>query len=242
MRARTHSLRYGLAKLVDLVEVVGLDRLGVDLDGLMRLVVLEPSIPSKGKRASASSRMWKMIRSWPANRSRWRAFKIGSGVAQQVAEEHDQAAMPDHAGDLVQALRDLGRSGRLELGQQRQDIAELRPLAPRRQALPDLLVEGDQADGILLVDHQVAEGRRQADAVLELRQLLAVGVAHRAGEVHHQVAGQVGLGLKFLDVEPVGLGEDVPVDVGDVVARRCTCGARRTRPRTPGTGWHAGRR
>ena len=28
------------------------------------------------------------------------------GVAQQVAEEHDQAPVPDHAGDLVQALGD----------------------------------------------------------------------------------------------------------------------------------------
>ena len=31
------------------------------------------------------------------------------GVAQQVAEEHDQAAVPDHAGDLVQAGFDIGR-------------------------------------------------------------------------------------------------------------------------------------
>ncbi len=87
------------------------------------------------------------------------------------------------------------------------------------EALADLLVERDQADGVLLVDHQVAQGRGQADAVLELRQLLAVGVAHRPGEVHHEVAGEVGLGLELLDVEPVGLGEDRPVDVGDVVAR-----------------------
>ena len=31
------------------------------------------------------------------------------GVAQQVAEEHHQAAMPDHAGDLVQARLDVRR-------------------------------------------------------------------------------------------------------------------------------------
>ena len=120
----------------------------------------------------------------------------------------------------MQALVDVRLARRLQPGQKRQDVAELRPLAPRRQALAHLLVEGDQADRVLLVDHQVAEGRRQADAVLELRQLLAVSVAHRAGEVHHQIAGQVGLGLELLDVEPVGLGVNVPVDVGDVVAGR----------------------
>ena len=54
-------------------------------------------------------------------------------------------------------------------------------LLPGARLWRDLLVEGDQADRVLLVDHQVAQGRRQADAVLELRQLLAVSVAHRAG-------------------------------------------------------------
>ncbi len=56
-------------------------------------------------------------------------------VAQQVAEEHDQAAMPEHAGDLVQTRLELGRSLGLELGQERKDVAELRTLAARREAL-----------------------------------------------------------------------------------------------------------
>ena len=42
-----------------------------------------------------------------------------------------------------------------------------------------LLVERDQADRVLLMDHQVAERRGQADAVVELGQLLAVREAHR---------------------------------------------------------------
>ena len=98
-------------------------------------------------------------------------------------------------------------------------MPKLGSLAPRRQALANLLVEGDQADRVLLVDHQVAERRGQADRVLELGQFLAIGVAHRSRQVHHQVAGQVGLGLELLDVEAIGLGVDVPVDVRDVVAR-----------------------
>ena len=88
-----------------------------------------------------------------------------------------------------------------------EDIAELRPLALGRQALAHLLVERDQADRVLLVDHHVAERGREADAVLELGQLLAIGVTHRAREIHHQVAREVRLGLELLDVEAVGLGE-----------------------------------
>ena len=102
-------------------------------------------MPSNGKVASASSSMWKMITSWPENRSRCRALQDRLGIGQQVAEDHHQAAMADHAGDLVQACLDLRLTRGLEPGQQRKDVAELGPLAPRRQALADLLVEGDQA-------------------------------------------------------------------------------------------------
>ena len=76
-----------------------------------------------------------MIRSCPREPQPVDRLEDRVRVAQQVAEEHDQAAVPEHAGDLVQARLDLGGPLRLELGQQRQDVAELRPLAPRRQAL-----------------------------------------------------------------------------------------------------------
>ena len=76
----------------------------------------------------------------------------------------------------------------------------------------------DQADRVLLMDHQVAERRRQADGVLELGQLLPVGVGHRRAQVHDQVAGDVGLGLELLEVILVGLGVDVPVEVLEIVA------------------------
>ena len=94
------------------------------------------------------------------------------------------------------------------------------PLRLGRQAVADLLVEGHQPDRVLLVDHQVAQRGGQADRVVELGQLLAVGVAHRAAQVHHQVAGDVRLGLELLDVVLVGLGVDQPVDVLGIVAGR----------------------
>ena len=45
-------------------------------------------------------------------------------------------------GDLRQAFGHVGLARRLEIRQVGQNRAELRPLAPRRQALPDLLIEG----------------------------------------------------------------------------------------------------
>ena len=128
--------------------------------------------------------------------------------------------MPQHGGDLRQAVGDVGLAGRLQLGQQRKHVADLRAFALGRQAFANLFVEGDQADRVLLVDHQPAERGGQADAVFELGQFLAKRVAHRAAEIHHQVAGDVGFGLEFFDVVLVGLGVDEPVDVVRIVAGR----------------------
>ncbi len=54
-------------------------------------------------------------------------------------------------------------------------------LLPGARLWDNLAVEGDQANRVLLMDHQVAQGRRQADAVFELRQFLPVSIAHRTG-------------------------------------------------------------
>ena len=86
--------------------------------------------------------------------------------------------------------------------------------------MADFLVERHQSHRVLLVDHQVAQRGGQADRVVELRQFLPIGVAHRAAQVHHQIAGDVRLGLELLDVILVGLGVDQPVDVLRIVAGR----------------------
>ena len=99
-------------------------------------------------------------------------------------------------------------------------ISQLRPLRARRQAVANPLVECNQPHRVLLVDHQVAQRRGQANRVLELRQLLPVRVAHRAAQIHHQVAGDVRFRLELLHVVLVGLGVHQPVDVLGIVARR----------------------
>jgi hypothetical protein len=84
--------------------------------------------------------------------------------------------------------------------------------------VPDLLVERDQPDRVLLVDHKVRQSRRETDSVIEFRKLLPVGVGHALRQVHEQVPSDIRFGLVLLDVVAVGLGEDEPVDVFEVVA------------------------
>ncbi len=76
--------------------------------------------------------------------------------------------MPEHGGNLNQAVCDVRFAGGLQLRQQRQHVADLRSLAFGRQALANFLVESDQPHRILLVHHQPAQRGSQADAVFEL--------------------------------------------------------------------------
>ncbi len=82
----------------------------------------------------------------------------------------------------------------------------------------DLGVEGGQAHRVLLPRHQVGEDRRQVRAVLELGELAVVAVAHRAAGVQQDLDPHVGLFLVLLDVEALGAGEHLVVEVAGVVA------------------------
>ena len=89
--------------------------------------------------------------------------------------------------------------------------------AARRDDLPDVLVEADQADRVLLPQEQVRQAGGDRAAVLVLGEG-AAAVAHRLADVHDQRRPQVGLGLELLDVKAVGLAPDLPVEVAEVVA------------------------
>ena len=97
----------------------------------------------------------------------------------------------------------------IERHQQRAQVAGPRA---RRQHRHDVLVERRQADRVALAVHQVAERRREARAVLELRHPVVRAVAHRAADVEHQVAVEVGLLLELLDVVAIAARVDLPVD------------------------------
>ena len=126
--------------------------------------------------------------------------------------------MTNHRGDPGQVRTNLGQTLGLRPSQKRQHAGQLSPLAAGRQTGPNLFVKGDQPHRVLLVDHQVPQRRGQADAVVELGQLLAIRVGHARREIHHQVPGDIGLRLVLLDVEPIGLGVDQPVDQLGVVS------------------------
>src|SRR5581483_9534886 len=85
----------------------------------------------------------------------------------------------------------------------------------------DFAVEGDQSHTVLLLQNQVRQGRSDALGVVELGQGSRLTlIAHAFAGIKHEVADQVGLFLVLLEIELVGLTEDFPVDITQVVARR----------------------
>ena len=143
------------------------------------------------------------------------------GLVHEVGQQHHEPAPLDAFGQLVQrrapgrvrpcgtpAASVLSRTSRCE----RTDRA-----GTKRQRL---VGEQQRADGVLLTQHQVGERRRQRARVFELGQRGARRLeAHRARQVEQQVAAEVRLLGVLLHEVAVALGEHLPVEVLERIAR-----------------------
>ena len=88
-----------------------------------------------------------------------------------------------------------------------------------RQAGFQGVIESHQADRVLLMNHQITNGGREADCVIEFCQILSIRVSHTAGQIHQQVTRDVSFGLVSLDIDAVGASKHLPVDIFRVIAR-----------------------
>ena len=100
------------------------------------------------------------------------------------------------------------------------EFFQVRGLAGGSQVALDLVVEGGQAGGVLLLEDHVGEGGGDPLGVLELGDVAFGGVGHGLAGIEQDVGEEVGFLLVLLEVVLVGLGPDFPVDVADVVALR----------------------
>ena len=96
--------------------------------------------------------------------------------------------------------------------------AEKLSLAGRgRHVVGDVFVEDDQPGGVALHVGHIAKGSRHEARVIELRNRVgAESHGSRGVEQNEQLA--IGLSAVFLQKAFIGAGEDVPIDVAQVVA------------------------
>ena len=127
------------AKRGELALVVAAVAAGVDDDLLVGFGVLELDHPVVGERHFGFVENVKQDHIVAAMPQPAECLKDRSGVAKQIGEDHHQAVVPQHGGNLRQALGDVGRPGRLELGQVGENVAELGAFALGGETVADVL-------------------------------------------------------------------------------------------------------
>ena len=141
----------------------------------------------------------------------------GVGVVEQIGEDDDEAAPFDAFGQVVEGNRQIGVGafwGRgLEGGEQGVEVAFD---GARGQVGADAVVEGDQADGVALAKHEVGQSGGCVGGVLKLGPI-AGAIGHGGADVEQQVGFEVGFFFVLFDVEAVGFGKGLPVQVAQGV-------------------------
>ena len=120
-------------------------------------------------------------------------------------------------GDLMQRPGDVRAAADFEAIERDEQVPQMSGLRARRQRIHDAIAESDEPDAVALPVHQIAERRREAGGVVELRDA-ARGVCHRSADVDEQLAVKVGFLFELLDVVAVAPRVDLPVHRGEVVA------------------------
>ena len=140
-------------------------------------------------------------------------------VVEQVGEDDDHASFLQPLGQVVKDRAGLRFSLGHALLHDVQELLEVRRIAAGPHQCPNLAVEGDQSDAVLLLEDEKGEGRGGALGVFEFRQRGAVAaIAHAFAGVQQQVADEVGFFLVLLEIVLVGLAENFPIDVAQIVA------------------------
>src|SRR5688572_13056898 len=114
-------------------------------------------------------------------------------IVHEVGDDDDEPPAPNLLRDARQAGADVGAGSGLDILQLAQHELEMAPRRPRRDETPDGVVEQQQADGVLLVEHQEGNGGGEVLAVLELGDRPLARIGHRPAHVEQDVAAEVGL-------------------------------------------------
>ena len=138
----------------------------------------------------------------------------------KIGNEHDDAAAPQELLKMFERLGEIGARVRLGLFQAAEQPMQLSLPRGGPDVGANFIVEDDQARGVALILNRQIEkrGRREARVIH-----LAHGVRgelHGVAGVEQHGEDAVGFAAIALQVGALGAGEDVPIHVAQVVARR----------------------
>jgi hypothetical protein len=131
-------------------------------------------------------------------------------------DDHDPTAVQEvlkvyERLDEIGVRPDLGRFDGV------QQAEELALASGGLNVILDVLIEDDESGGVTLNGRHVAQRRSDEARVIELVNRLR-SVAHRRRSIEEEKELGIGLALVAFQVAAVGAGEDVPIDVPEIVA------------------------
>ena len=136
-----------------------------------------------------------------------------------IAENDDQPAMLQTLGHLMQDRRERRFLLRLRLIYRPDEAQQMRRRGARGKHLPYLIVESHQSCRILLTQNQIAQTSPDKLRVAKFAHRIALpAIRHRTAGIQHDMGLKRGRDLILLDVKPIGLGENAPVQPFDVIA------------------------
>jgi hypothetical protein len=139
---------------------------------------------------------------------------VAAGV-EQVGDDHDHAGPrgPRRVGGERRVQ--VGGAAAFEAAEEREERGDPAAPADRRPALGEPLAQDPDADALEAREADEAERRRDPGRPLQLGRCAPV---HRGRGVDEEVQTEILVVDEELHVQPVAAGEDVPVDVAQVVA------------------------
>ena len=138
-------------------------------------------------------------------------------IVEEVADEEDDAAAADLAGEVGEDAGDGGGPGGDVAGEEVADLVDLREGIGAGLVRTGRGVEDGEGDGVTLEEDEVGEARGDGAGVVELGDF-AGAILHGLAAIEEEVGDEVRLLLVLLDVVAVAAAEDFPVEMPGVVA------------------------
>ncbi len=140
------------------------------------------------------------------------------GRLPEVGDDQHHAAALQELLEVAHGLGEIGAGACFGLFQTGQQTMQLALAGGGADIVADLVVEGNQPGGIALaVDGQIEERRGKVAGVIHFVDAVRAEL-HRVAGVEQDGQRAVGFAAIALEIQALGSGVDVPIDVAQIVA------------------------
>jgi hypothetical protein len=132
----------------------------------------------------------------------------------KVGDDNSQAAPIESIDDIGQAIAECEASAGSSACESLKQIVQMARTASSRQGVRAGVTEECESGSIVLADHEISQGGSEKAAIMKFVRLAEI---HRGAGIEQNLAVEIGVVFKLLDVEFVGAAPDFPIDMTEIV-------------------------